>query len=245
MYEKILYDCGLTQNEAAVYLTLLKIGKATSGEVIKEAGISSGKIYETLHKLKEKGLVKEVTENGVKRFIANDPKTLLIYLDEKAEDIKKDKTELEKIIPSLMRLKKDEEDLETVSLLKNLRGVSTLVYDALKDAKEIRIMGIRSSKNEIYNNFWRNWHRERVELGKDAKIISSDKNNDYWNFFKKLGHTKIRSIDHFSPSAIMVVDENVFVFSYENELTCIHIESAAIAESFSNFFDDLWKISKS
>ena len=54
VYEGLLKACGLTQNESLVYLSLLKIGKATSSKVVKEANISGGKIYETLEKLIQK-----------------------------------------------------------------------------------------------------------------------------------------------------------------------------------------------
>ena len=36
-YEELLKACGLTQNESLVYLSLLKIGKATSSKIVKEA----------------------------------------------------------------------------------------------------------------------------------------------------------------------------------------------------------------
>ena len=80
MYENLLSEAGLTQSESKVYLALLKLGKSQSGKIVKEANISSGKIYEILEKLSEKGLVETVTENGVKQFIASDPKTILDYI---------------------------------------------------------------------------------------------------------------------------------------------------------------------
>ena len=46
MDEKILEQIGLTKGESIVYLTLLKIGETTTGKIIEQAQISSGKIYE-------------------------------------------------------------------------------------------------------------------------------------------------------------------------------------------------------
>ena len=68
VYEELLKACGLTQNESLVYLSLLKIGKTTTSKIVKEANISGGKIYETLEKLIQKGLVKSIIENGIKNF---------------------------------------------------------------------------------------------------------------------------------------------------------------------------------
>jgi len=244
MYEKLLEECGLARNEALVYLALLRIGKARSGEVVREAKISGGKIYETLYKLVDKGLVKEVSENGIKRFIANDPKTLIAYLKEKEKNFREKENELNKAIPLLSSLKNLEPESESVSLVKGIKGISPVVYSILEKAKEIRIMGIKSSKKEEYNNFWRAWHRKRVELKREAKMLFSDRNTEYWKFFKKLKHTKVKELLHLSPSAIMIIDNNSFLFSYEKEFTCIHILSDSVSSSLSNFFNDLWRIAK-
>ena len=243
MYEKLLKTSGLTKNESKVYLTLLKIGKAKTGRIVKEAGVSGGKIYETLYKLIDKGLVESVTENGVKHFIANEPETLLSYIKEKETNLIKKREELEKILPDLKSIKREEE-LDSVFLIKGFKGISTIVYDVLKDCNEIKIMGVTSSKNVKYNNFWRGWHRERVKLKKTAKMIFSDRNTDYWKFFKNLSYTAIKELTHFTPSAIMIIDDHSFIFSYGEDFTCIHIDSKSITTSFSEFFESLWKVAK-
>ena len=133
---------------------------------------------------------------------------------------------------------------EGVELVKGFRGISPLVYSALENAKSISIMGVRSSKDEKYNNFWRHWHEERVKKKKNVRMLFSDRNTDYWNFFKKLKHTEVKEILHLSPSAIMIIDEQSFLLSYDKEFTCIHIVSPPISKSLSNFFEDLWGIAK-
>jgi sugar-specific transcriptional regulator TrmB len=244
MYEELLKTCGLTQNESVVYLTLLKIGKSKSGRIVHKAKISGGKIYETLNKLVDKGLVKSVNENGVMHFLANEPDTLISYLKDKEKILHEKEKELSKILPELKSLKKQEEDLKTVFFIKGFKGISSVVYKSLEKSKSIKIMGVVSSKDEKYNNFWRNWHRERIKSKKKAKILFSDKNTDYWKFFKKLSYTNVRAIEHFTPSAIMIIDDETFIFSYEKEFICIHIFSNQITTSFSEFFNDLWKIAE-
>ena len=243
-YEELLKACGLTQNESLVYLSLLKIGKATSSKIVKEANVSGGKIYETLEKLIKKGLVKSIIENGIKNFIANEPEMLIEYIKGKEKELHKKEIELEKILPQLRNLKEHNHELENVSLIKGLRGVQPLVYGALKEGKKIKIMGVTSKKEIKYNNFWRHWHTERARLKKRAEIIFSDRNTDYWKFYKKLSYTKVKEILSFTPSAILLIDENLFIFSYEEDLTCIHIKSLSISDSFYQFFDGLWKVAK-
>jgi sugar-specific transcriptional regulator TrmB len=243
-YEELLKACGLTQNESLVYLSLLKVGKATSSIIVKEANISGGKIYETLEKLIQKGLVKSIIENGVKKFIANEPEMLIEYIKDKEKELHKKEEELEKILPQLKNLKEHDQQLENVSLIKGLRGVKPLIYKPLEKSKKIKIMGVTSKKEVQYNNFWRAWHNERIRLKKKAEIIFSDKDTDYWKFFKKLKYTKVKEMLSFTPSAILLVDENIFIFSYEKNLTCIHIKSLSISDSFYQFFEGLWNVAK-
>jgi sugar-specific transcriptional regulator TrmB len=244
MYEKLLEESGLTHNESLIYLALLRLGKAKSGEIVREAKVSGGKIYETIYKLIDKGLVKEVSEQGVKHFLANDPKSLLIYLQEKRNNLLEKEKEIEKNLPTLINLKSLKGNPEGVELVKGLRGISPLVYSALKNAKEISIMGVNSSKDEKYNNFWRHWHEERAKNKQKARMIFSDKNTEYWKFFRNLEYTSIKEISPLSPSAIMIIDDQSFLFSYEKEVTCIHISSSSTSKSLLNFFEDIWKIAK-
>ncbi|MBS3123803.1 hypothetical protein J4437_04160 [Candidatus Woesearchaeota archaeon] len=241
MYESLLENTGLTKNEAAAYLALLKNGKSTSYKIVREAKMSSGKIYETLDKLQQKGLIKSILENGVKHFTANDPEALFEYLKQKEQAIIEKEKELHKILPNLKDLRIKEE-IEEVGLISGFRGISPLVYKALENAKSIKIMGVSSTKNVKFNNFWKNWHRERILKKKKAQIIFSDKGSDYWKFFKKLELTEVKESLIISPSAIMIIDEQSFIFSYDQELKCIHIVSESIAKSFSGFFDSIWKI---
>jgi sugar-specific transcriptional regulator TrmB len=240
MHEQLLEETGLTKNEASVYLALLQIGRAKAGEIIRESKVSSGKIYETLGKLIDKGLVKSFTENGVKHFLASEPESIISYLKEQETKLHKKEEALQKIIPVLQSLKKSPLETEHLSLVKGFRGISPLVYHAMIEGGEAKIMGVRSSKDETFNNFWKHWHEKRIEMRKNAKMLFTDRDTEYWKYFKEQKYTEIRETLSFSPSAIMIIDKNVFIFSYEEEFTCIHIQSEAVAKSFNSFFDGLW-----
>ncbi len=245
MHEKTLMDAGLTQNEAKVYLALLQTGKSQSGRIVQKAGISSGKIYETLYRLIEKGLVEVSIDSGIKQFSAADPESILIYMKERAFKIEQQTKSLAKLVPELQKIKEFEAPTENVYLIKGFRGIRPLVYNLLQEMKgEAKIMGVRSSKERKFNIFWQHWHRERVKQKKKARALFSDKGTTYWDFFKKLRFTKMRYVSETSPSAIMVIDNHSLIFSYDKEFLCIHIVSSSIAKSFSSFFEGLWSKGK-
>ena len=70
MLDLKLKKIGLTDYESRIYLALLDIGEGTSGDVIKKAEIHTGKIYEILESLKNKGLISEITKNNIKQYLS-------------------------------------------------------------------------------------------------------------------------------------------------------------------------------
>src|SRR3989344_1806167 len=101
MDEKLLEEIGLTKGEINVYLTLLKIGETTTGKIIEEAQISSGKIYEILDKLIKKGLASYTTKEKTRYFNAASPNRILDFLHEKEKELKSKEEELIKELPLL------------------------------------------------------------------------------------------------------------------------------------------------
>lgn len=246
MKESVLQDAGLTQNEIKVYLALLRIGKSQTGKIITESKISSGKIYDTLSKLAEKGLVEQIIENNIKQFFASHPNSLLLYMQEREELAAKKTQCIREIVPELELLHMQNTNEGSVFLIKGLRGIKPIIYSVLENSRsEIKIMGVRSSKETRFNTFWQHWHNERVALRRKAKLLFSDKGSKYWKFFDELKFTSVRVIEKMSPSAIMIIDKHSFIFTYENnEMSCIHSTSDSVARSFESFFDSLWKIGR-
>ena len=88
---KTLRNAGFTESEAKTYLTLLKIGKSTSYSIVEHAGVSSGRIYETLHKLSKKGLVSHISIKGKMYFEAAGPDRLSDYMRDRELRARKDR----------------------------------------------------------------------------------------------------------------------------------------------------------
>ena len=66
--KETLKDFGLTEKEIKLYLKLLELGSAASGELIRELGFYSKTIYELLDKLIDKGLVSFVIKSNIRYY---------------------------------------------------------------------------------------------------------------------------------------------------------------------------------
>jgi len=78
-----LTQLGLTDGEARVYLSLLKIGSSKVGPIVRDSHVSYSKIYDVLERLSMKGLVSHVTIDEVKHFNAIEPYRLQDYIEKR------------------------------------------------------------------------------------------------------------------------------------------------------------------
>jgi len=244
MNEQILEEIGLTKGEIKVYLTLLKLGETTTGAIIDNANISSGKIYEILDKLIKKGLVSYIVKEKTKYFTSSSPNRILDFMHEKEKELKSKEDELKKELPFLIELQKATKKGHETNLFKGYRGIQTAILEALDDLTskdEVLAMGIISSKSETYNILWQNWHNQRIKRKIVCKTIFSDKNTKYYKSFKKMKHTRVKVLQGITPSAIDVIGNRVLIFTYGEEPSCLSINNPEIAASFTTFFNTMWK----
>lgn len=245
MDTKILENIGLTHNESVVYLTLIKEGTSKSGEILKNSGLNSGKIYEILESLKKKGLVSESVINNVKHYTAAPPLQILEYLHKQKEEIEKDEQLIKKAIPELEKImEKKTKEIKAITYT-GFRGIKTATDEALegmKKGEEILGMGITERKDKKFNEFWISWTEKRINKKIIAKHIFSER-GDYFNKFEKMRYTKSKILEGLTPVTIDIFGKDkVLILNYNEPFSCTTIYDENTATSFINFFYQLWKI---
>ena len=247
MEEGLLEGIGLTKGEAKIYLTLLKLGQTTTGKIVDEAQISSGKVYETLNKLIKKGLVSYIIKEKTKHFSAASPNRILDYLHEKEGYLKKKEAGIISNLPSLLSIEKSGEKKYEVNLFLGFKGFQSGIFEALNKISskdEVLAMGVSSSKDEKYNRTWKKWHSGRINKGIKCKMIFSDRGTLYFNYYKKLKLTEIKVNESITPTSIDILGEIVLILTYGEEPSCLYIKNREIAQSLRSFFNSLWITSK-
>lgn len=126
-----LRGAGLSESEAAIYVGLLKLGPTLVSRLSELTGFHRTNIYDTLGKLKDKGLATQHLENGKKHFSAADPQRLLAYLDERKETV-------ERVLPELNRLREEALPKSEVQIMK---GNDVLQRFRKEVADDIMIFG--------------------------------------------------------------------------------------------------------
>jgi len=247
MIEDTLQKIGLTRGEVKVYLTLLWTGQTTTGKIIKESQLSSGKIYEILDKLIKKGLVSFVIKDKTKYFEAASPKMILQYIKDKEEELKKGGQKIESILPDLIKLQKSKKEEYSTTIYRGFRGIRSAVSDILDELSsgdEILAAGIQSEKDPSQNRFWKHWHKERIRKKIKCRVIFSDRGTDYYKLFKKMKLTEVRFLPSLVFTTVDVTKNKVLIFAYKNDVSVVVIENQEIAEKFREIFNILWQIAK-
>lgn len=93
----ILKSCGLSENEAAVYLASLSLGAATVLDISNKAQLKRTTIYAIIESLQEQGLIKAEVHGFKRKFVASAPAQLELLLFERQERVRKILPELESI----------------------------------------------------------------------------------------------------------------------------------------------------
>ena len=140
--EKFLMDIGLNAYEAAVYLSLLKMGVSEASTVYKDSKVPYGKIYSVLESLIGKGLV-EVQASRPKKFRAVDPELSLdIVFERRKAEVEREMAVLKgsieeakqalKAVPAQKR--KDEIFWTTVITESEIQKFAVSIYGEVKKA---------------------------------------------------------------------------------------------------------------
>jgi len=83
---RVLRQAGLTEYETRAYLSLLKTGALTAGEVSEQASVPYSKVYETLNGLERKGWI-EAEHGRPSRYYAKSPSEALEAARLRLEDM--------------------------------------------------------------------------------------------------------------------------------------------------------------
>jgi len=244
MDTKILEKAGFTKGEIRVYLALLRLGETTTGDIIKKSKITGSKVYEILEKLIEKGLVSYIIKEKTKYFQASSPKRLLDYINKKEEEIKNQKRDIEKVIPSLEEIQKFKQKVQSSQIFEGYEGVKTvfnLILESLKPNEEYYAFSLGEElRNKNLMLFLQNYHTKRIRKNVKVKIIATSKEKPLFKKLSKLKNLQVRYYKNPVPLGVFIFKDYVATFTFKEKPTVFLIKSDQVSNSYKEFFVNLW-----
>ncbi|MBI2044622.1 ArsR family transcriptional regulator [Candidatus Pacearchaeota archaeon] len=241
--EEVLKDLGFSEREIKVYLSLLELGETTVGPISASTRIQHSKVYETLEKLLNKGLVSYIIKSKTKYFSAQNPKELL--------NIQKDKErKLIEILPELQQKQKFSNEKQVSTVYEGYPAIKSMFNSILDLLNKNSYYYAFAFKEEYISSdsasiFLRAIHMKIAEKRIDDRLIASfDIKKEFVKNYKGIKNLKIRFTKINFPLGLMIIDNKVINWTWGERPTAIKITSKQIAQRYKQFFLEMWKISK-
>lgn len=237
MNTAVLQDIGLTKNEAKIYVMLLKEGACLAGTISRNTGIHRRSVYDAIERLVQKGLVSYIETNNRKYFEAVDPKRLFEILKEKEENISE-------VMPELELLKKLSKEKKETLFYRGRQALKSVFDDQINEGKEILVFGDAVNVNEILKWYFHKFDKQRTMKNIKVRMVF-DKSAMKIKELKKIPLASIRFVPkgYGSSTSVYVYGNNISIVVWSEEPKAILIREKAIADSFRNLFEFMWRTS--
>jgi HTH-type transcriptional regulator, sugar sensing transcriptional regulator len=245
-----LQNIGLTDGEIRVYLALLKLGSSTSGPITDKSKVASSKIYNILERLMQKGIVSYIIKEKTRYYQAEDPIKIKEYVNNKEIELMKQKEEIDKLIPDLQLARQLEKTKNEVQIYKGFKGIQTItdhIYLKLVKGDTWYNVGVPSYQEEKYHSYWHDDHIRRIKHGIKCKMLFKPKTPKAT--LKNRNHYKdcvarYMPISVETPSWILIYKDVTVIILPGEEPISVEITNRQIADSFKQYFDAFWNLSK-
>lgn len=244
MKEEVLAELGLSKNVSKIYISLLEIGPATMTQIAEASGVHRVNVYDSVNKLKEKGLVGEINTNGKRQYQAAPPETLRNIIKEK-------EMKLDKILPQLKlseQLRQKDYEVQIYEGWDFLRNMFIRFLDINEDilALDVPVFAI----NHLGEYFQKVIHKRRAEQKQTMYHIYCKEATERIKFLNTLPYTKARFLDRehdHNVTTSICGDEVAIHILHQHEgqkpLT-IFIKNKQIADAYRLNFFTLWEKAK-
>lgn len=242
MISEDLKKLGFTANEAKIYLSLLRLGRAKAGDLIRESGLQRSVVYSGLEMLIGRGLVSKSIRKGVAVYTYADPDALVDEEERRMHLAKKVSADLKEA--------------------QNVRDREVVVYEGSDIVKRAAEKSLDSPRGSIVyflgpskfgvqanlEKYWDKYHKTRAEKGIGCRLLY-DRTTDSAILAARnaspLCEARYLPFDTQMPMSFIVSDAalGLLVPSEEPPLAFL-IKSRMTADAMKNYFEYLWNQSE-
>ena len=244
MKDQILMDLGLSQNESKIYLTLLETGFASPTKIAQISGVHRVNVYDSITKLKDRGLVTQTTNHGKKSYQASPPETLRNILKEK-------EINLNKILPELELHNKLNKNQQSVQIYESNDFIRNLFLHFLEVKQDIfAIDAPKFAIDKVGKFFQEVIHKRRAEQKQTMYHIYNRDALERIKFLNALPYTQARYLDQENNNNVLTIicgDETAILILHEQpeqKSFNILIKNQQIADAYRTHFWILWEKAK-
>ena len=239
--QEALKNIGLGEQEAKIYLLLLKHGECTVPGLVKVSKINKSTIYDIINRLDKMCLVSGVKKDGIMNYRPLDPQKIFDIIESKREA-------LDLVFPKLKAVFDSKKNEREINILTGKNGVLEMIRTAENSGEDAFVIG---SEMQLLSALRYSVRRLRGMAKKlpSLRVVVSDKaevREKVKTMKELIPHAEFRfyTKENLSPIAVVVFGDFASLTIWEDEPFVIMIKDSSIAESFRNYFGIIWKVSK-
>lgn len=237
---------GISDRQLKVYKVLLKLGKGTVAEVMREAKMNRTTGYSVLDSLVGKGLVTISGKEPKQEYVAESPDNLLEYLNREAEEASTRAKEVKDLIPELKSIH-NVMGRPKVMFYEGTEGLERVYEDTLSSREPIRAYANVEDVHSTLKNYFPGYYKRRAAKGISIRAIFPENPAamDLIKFDKEeMRETAVVPANkyYFSPE-INIYDDKIMIASWKEKLGII-IQSKEIADAMKSIYELAWAEAK-
>ena len=244
MKEALLQKLGLTELESSMYLQLLEVDHATTGEMAKKLRIQRSTAYYIMESLQRKGLVVFFLRGKRRLYQASSPYILERHALETYQKIKEALPTLLQKIPA----KEKDEALLFVGY-KGLRAAYEQMLAESKAGDEFLVLGARGGEDissRTYRTFYKNFNRRRIQKKITQRVLmNKDLKETIGQYYTSLKKTTVKYLPQKTYVPIVIFPHAVAIVQWKDEPSLFLLKGSLVVASFRQYFESIWRAHKS
>jgi len=240
--KETITKAGFSENESAVFISLLQLGRGTVSQITRKAGLNRTTGYDILDSLVSKGLVSVSGKEPKQEYLAESPDHLVSILEKQVKEVEKIISEVKKIIPELKSIH-NVAGRPKVRFYEGTEGLKDVYEDTLTSHEQIRAYANVNEMHQALVGYFPKYYERRAEKRISIRAIIPDspigkhrasKDNE------EMRESVLVPVEeyNFSPE-INIYDNKVMVASWREKLGII-IESVEIADAMKKIYELAW-----
>ncbi len=238
---------GMTKTEEKVYIEITKIGNTKIGPIIKRTGLHRGTVYNSINNLIEKGFLSFIDQDRERYYKISGKKIFKQILDKKEEEIAEKNKEIDNFFNNIDKIveKGSRQDVQVYYGVEAFKSLFFEIYDYAKGSKEEYFFQGRGGEMQdaAGEGFYKHTQELKKKLGIKCRVIL-DRNTIKHAYYKHVkGNIRFLPSKVESPVSFWIYGNIIlFVLFGTKPLISIKIQSKSLADSFRNYFENLWEI---
>jgi sugar-specific transcriptional regulator TrmB len=249
---KILEALGFSSKESKVYLTLLKIGKATPAELSRITKIGRPTVYNLLKSLVSKGVITEDKADAMLHVVALPPEGLRASIEQSKVELAKREEIVDEAIEQLALMRSEETYPVPRLRFVEEKELSDYLFQSATKWKESMV-----TKDNIWYGFqdhsfvenyqdWIDWTVKRFKGTRYEVRLFSNASRIEEKMEGRIPERNIKFLkdSRFTATTWVIGDYLVMISTSKAPFYLVEIYDALMAENMREVFKNMWEVNK-